>query len=341
MAIANSGAVKFSDLAAEFGGTAPHSFSEFYRNTDNTGAVPHSFGADVEEVYTVELNSSMNSGGTQTVGTTTPSLQSTGRVQLYAGNYYNFRVYANQSQNMKAWVNYNGGSSNATAFGWFESPGKNSTGSTSSRNGITIGHSHSSWALKYQRAGSNWCDANQSDCHWSNVGAGHYFSVQGYANLNMRLRFKGGSRGSDSGSGSKNRNFSTGAGCSINNRGGSTTIAGTVASYSFNLGGNLGTVSGNFNQNNNANNSAETIRTAINAIGGNVSCTRSGSTLTINTGRFTTNAHTFGLTQNDGSNCTIASQSSVDGDSLEIANGTVPTSGAIKINNFRGARKTR
>tara|TARA_R110002153_G_scaffold85390_1_gene213214 strand:- start:246 stop:1256 length:1011 start_codon:yes stop_codon:yes gene_type:complete len=336
MAIATTGPVSFSQLAAEFGGSAPHSFSEFYRQTNNSGAVPHSFGANVQEVYTVALNSNMNSGGTQTIGTTTPSLNGSGRISIVSGNYYNLRVNG-PTYSIKS---FNGGSSDATAFGWFESPAQNSTGSTNTRSGITIRESHSSWALKNQRSGRNWCDNGQGDCNWSNVWSGQYFSVQGVATANMTLRFKSGSRGSDSGAGSNNRNFTTGGTCSVSNQGGTASVAGTVASYAFNLGGTIGSVSGNFNQNNNADNSAETLRAAINAVSG-VTCTRSGRTLTINTGRYANTTPTYSLTQNDGSNVGIASSSSTNADTLEIVNGTVPTSGAININAFRGTRKNR
>ena len=34
-AIPSSGAVSLTDLSTEFGGTAPHSMSEYYRNGDN------------------------------------------------------------------------------------------------------------------------------------------------------------------------------------------------------------------------------------------------------------------------------------------------------------------
>jgi len=336
MPIANTGAVKFSELAAEFGGSAPHSFSEFYRAEDNTGAVPSRFGEDVEETYTVELNTGFDSGGSSTASATFSNLNTAGRVYVVAGNYYNLRVnFANQ--HIKT---YNGGSSNATAFGWFESPAQNSTGSTSTRSGITIGHSANNWALKHQRAGSNWCDVNQSDCHWNNDWSGHYFTIQGVATANMTLRFKTGSRGSDNGSGSNNRNFLTSAGCSVSNQGGTATVPGTPSSYSFDLGGTLGTVSGSFSNNQNADNSAQAIVDALNNVSG-VTATRSGRTMTIKTGRYQSQTRNFGVTQHDGSNANITSDTTNTPALATVVNTTVPASGSIKMANFRGTRKTQ
>ena len=66
MALQSSGSISFSEIAAEFGGTAPHSISEYYRGGDNV------VGSKKDVNYT----SVKGNHGSPAVGTQTPNASS-------------------------------------------------------------------------------------------------------------------------------------------------------------------------------------------------------------------------------------------------------------------------
>ena len=75
MAVTSSGAISFSDLASEFGGSTPHSLSEYYRNQEVPSTV-------VRDVNASSLSGSVSDvrGGSYT---TSPRINTNGRLYTH------------------------------------------------------------------------------------------------------------------------------------------------------------------------------------------------------------------------------------------------------------------